>query len=124
MTISNLKGMAADCAVPDWDGNGAYALDDAAIQNAEAFVRALPEDMPMPELAPEPDGSISLDWIASRHRVFSVSVGPNNRLAYAWLDGADKGHAVAVFDGSTIPARVRSGIESIVGHANNALRFA
>lgn len=84
----------------------------------------LPENLPMPEVAAEPDGSISLDWIASRFRMFSVSVGANNRVAYAWLDGSEKGHAVAVFDGLTIPPNMRNGIESIVCHVHNAFRFA
>jgi hypothetical protein len=86
-----------------------------ALQNAEMFLRALPEDLPTPEFAPEPDGSISLDWIHTRHRLFSLGVGPNDRLAYAWLDGTDKGHGVARFDGLSVPQRVLAGIQFIMG---------
>lgn len=67
----------------------------------------------MPGLAADPDGAVSLDWIVSRPRMFSVSCGPSGRLAYSWLDGTDRGHAVADFDGWTIPQRILHGIRSI-----------
>jgi hypothetical protein len=78
-------------------------------------VRALPDGIPLPEFAPEPDGSISLDWILSRNRLFSVSIGHSSRLAFAWLDGADNGHGVARFDGQNVPPRVLEGIKCIIG---------
>ena len=94
-------------------------IDPMAMINAEAFVRALPIGVPLPEFAPEPDGSVSLDWIQSRTRKFSLSVGRSQRLAYAWLDGTDSGHGVATFDGSIIPPRIIEGIFAIAknGHA-------
>jgi len=112
--ISQIWALANDHAEPDWDGNGAYPIHRLAVFKATAFIRALPDDLPLPEFAPEPDGSISLDWIVSRNRLFSMSVGTNDRLAYAWLDGADKGHAVARFDGVRVPTRILSGIEGIM----------
>lgn len=122
--ISQLMALANDCAEQGWDGDGACAIHPRALQNAEDFVRALPENFPVPEFAPEPDGSISLDWIQSRHRLFSLSVSSSNRLAFAWLDGADRGHGVARFDGLSVPLRVLSGIQSIVKHGNAPLRIA
>ena len=122
--ISRLRALANDCAEQGWDGHQACAIDPGALQNAEDFVRALPEGFPAPEFAPEPDGSISLDWIQSRRRLFSLSVGSSNRLAYAWLDGADKGHGVARFDGFSVPSRVLSGIQSILNNGNASLRTA
>ena len=113
-TISRLRALAKDCAERGWDGNEGCAIGPVALQNAEDFVRSLPDGVPAPECAPEPDGSISLDWIHSRQRLFSLSVGTSNRLAYAWLDGTDRGHGLARFDGTTVPPRVLSGILSIL----------
>jgi hypothetical protein len=122
--LSRLVALAAECADPGWDGEAAVAIDPVAVLWAERFVRALPDGMPLPEFAPEPDGSISLDWILSRNRLFSVSVGRSGRLAFAWLDGSDKGHGVARFDGQNVPQWVLEGIRGIVGRAHAGLRAA
>jgi hypothetical protein len=113
--LSRLAALATECMQADWDGADAAAIDPLAVLFARRFLRALPESLPLPEFAAEPDGSISLDWIRSRNRLFSLSVGRSNRLAYAWLDGADRGHGVARFDGQNVPARVLEGIKGILG---------
>ncbi len=123
-TISNLRVLTNDCADDDWDGDDACAIDPVALLNAESFVRALPNDCPLPECAPEPDGSISLDWIQSSQRMFTMSVGTSNRLAYAWMDGTDKGHAVAHFDGSSVPALVLETIKYIINYGNTIVGVA
>lgn len=120
--LSEIRVVAAEHAQTGWDGEGAHPVSVSAANRAEAFVRALPSGLPMPEVAPEPDGSISLDWIESRVRLFSISVGESDWLAYAWLDGTDQGHAVARFDAERIPSRILYGIRETIGHA--AIRVA
>lgn len=120
--LSYLWNLAEECSEDDWDGYGALAIHPLAVKAAESFIRALPDTFPLPEFAPEPDGSISLDWIQSKHRLFSVSAGATSRLAYAWLDGSDKGHGVARFDGTTLPLRVLQGIQSITGQSHAPFR--
>ena len=120
--LSQLSALAIECGEANWDGVGAVAIDERAVRNAGDVVRALPADIQIPEFAPEPDGSLSLDWIESRSRLFTVSVGTGSRLAYAWLDGSDRGHGVAQFDGERIPARVLEGIRGIINHGNIAVR--
>jgi len=122
--ISRLRALANECAMQGWDGNEASAIHPLAIFMAERLLRALPDAIPLPEFAPEPDGSVSLDWIQSRNRLFSVSVGTNHRLAYAWLDGTDKGHGVAGFDGEKISRRVIEGICEIMNHGHATIRAA
>ena len=121
--ISVLRALANECGHPGWDGGDTCAVNPLAVFLAENIVRVLPDGMPLPEFAPEPDGSISLDWIQSRNRVFSLSIGATNRIAFAWLDGSDKGH-VSGFDGQTLPARIRHGIEAITNHGDTSLRAA
>lgn len=124
VAITELWNMANECANADWDGNGASPVEKATVFNAVAFVRALPGRMILPEFSPEPDGSISLDWIMSRTRVFSISVSPRDRLAYAWLDGSDRGHGVATFDRNMIPQRILDGIDEVVAHGIDTLGSA
>ena len=122
--ISQLTALANECAEEGWDEAEANAISSLAACRAAAFVRALPDGIPLPEFAPEPDGSVSLDWIQSRNRLFTLSAGISNRLAYAWLDGTDRGHAVARFDGENIPSLILEGIREIMNHGNAPLRTA
>ena len=122
--ISQLRSIANECAEADWDGHDAEPIHPFAVLLAEEFVRSLPGDIPLPEFAAEPDGAISLDWIQSRTRLFSLSIGTSQRLSYAWLDGSDKGHAVSRFDRKQIPSRILQGIRDIVDHGHTSLRSA
>lgn len=122
--LSDLRKMADQHANDDWDGEGAIGIDAFTLWNSESFIRALPNDCPLPEIAPEPDGSISLDWIRSRHRMFSLSVGSSNRLAYAWLDGSDKGHGVALFNGVSVPSRILSDLQPIINYGTTPVWVA
>ncbi len=43
----------------------------------------------------------------------SLSVHGRGRVAYAWLDGTDKGHGVARFNGKELPEVLLSVIRSV-----------
>jgi hypothetical protein len=122
--ISSLRELSNECSLEDWDGSGALALDPRAVIQAESFLRTLPDGVPMPECSAEPDGSVSLDWSRAKNRLFSVSVGSSNRLAFAWLDGSDKGHGVARFDGIEVPKLVLLGLRSILTPSHAPVRAA
>ncbi|HSY50016.1 MAG TPA: hypothetical protein VLC46_14475 [Thermoanaerobaculia bacterium] len=115
--ISEILAVAAEHGETGWNGEGAEPISMLAVDRAVAFIRALPRSVSMPEVAPEPDGSISLDWICSRSRIASISIGVSDRLAFAWLDGTDQGHAVARFDGERIPSLILERIREAMGHA-------
>jgi hypothetical protein len=105
-----------------WDGSEAKPVDGDAISRAIGFVRALSEGCEMPEVSVDPDGAIALDWMPSRHRLLSISIsGANDRLAYAWIDGTDRGSAVSRFDGSAIPPRLLQAITSVSTVAAHAV---
>lgn len=122
--FSDLAELGTDYADRGWDGGNAAPIDPVTMFFVRRFIHALPDDIPMPELAPEPDGSVSLDWSKSRSRLFSLSIGPSNRLAFAWLDGGDKGYATAQFSGADIPSLVLDQIRKLLGNARAPLRAA
>lgn len=92
--------------------------------NAEQFLLALPEDLQMPEVGVDPDGAVSLTWFASRTRMFSASIDESERVAFAWLDGSDKGHAVARFRPPVLPEVLIAMLRSTTTDAGSALRAA
>lgn len=122
--LSRLAELVTECTEAGWDGANALAIDGIAIYNVKRFIRAFPENIQLPEFAPEPDGSISLDWIKTRDRVLSLSIGRSGKVAYAWIDGGDNGYAVARFDGRTIPGRIVDEIIDMFGYTNDVLRAA
>lgn len=97
------------------EDRGAKPVDARTSLRAEAFIRAIPDSLPLPELAADPDGSVSLEWVPSSVRMFNLAIRADSRVAYAWLDGADRGYGVAVFDGGRIPERVLDAIVRVVG---------
>lgn len=99
-------------------------VSHGTVDNARDFVLSLPDDIPMPEIGVDPDGEISLTWYGSRKQIFSVSISDSDRIAFAWLDGSDSGHAVARFRPPTLPDRFLSNLRSMIAYASPALRFA
>jgi hypothetical protein len=98
------------------------SVSPKAFLNVVQFILALPNDLPNPAFGIDPDGEISVTWYVSRTRLFSASVSESERIAYAWMDGSDKGHAVDRFRAPELPARLVSALRSIV--ADDVLRAA
>ena len=121
--IDEILALADECSVEGWDGYGAAPVDGSAVELATDFIRALPEAIPLAEFSVDPDGAISMDWAVNPSRVFSLSIGASDRLAYAWLDGTDKGHAVARFDGIQVPRRILEGIQAFTYDSSSIWTF-
>ena len=114
VVISALWRIAQSHTDAGWDGGEAAPVDRRAILRAVAFIRALPDECDAPEVGVDPDGAISLDWLPSRHRMLSLSIAAgSDRIAYAWVDGTDRGHAVAKFDRDIVPVRLMQAILAV-----------
>ena len=113
-SISRIWRLVDECAELDWDGYAASPVSRLAALLAAEFVRALPVGVPLPEFAPEPDGSISLDWEGSMHRSITMSSGHRGRFAYAWIDGSNTGRGVFKLDRGRIPSPVLGVIREIM----------
>ncbi|MGC8731921.1 MAG: hypothetical protein ACP5RC_06640 [Halothiobacillaceae bacterium] len=111
--IDMLESLSRSHAKPGWDGEEALPVNLSAINLAADFLRALPDGVDMPEVGVEPDGAVTLDWLPSRHRMLSISFSGNgDRLAYAWLDGFDRGNGVVRFNRQVIPRQLLEAIET------------
>jgi len=100
-----------------------YPVTTAAVRIASRFVQALPHRLPLPQVAIDPDGAISLDWVTSRTRAFSISVDDSGRLAYAWMNGSDRGHGVVRFQDS-LPSPLLSQLTELIDDNNTGVRAA
>ncbi|MEI6605536.1 MAG: hypothetical protein WCP35_09520 [Verrucomicrobiota bacterium] len=113
--LSELVDLVDEHGHPGWDGAEAPAVSSLAIAKARALILALPESLPSPELAVEPDdGAISLEWYGGPSRIFSVSVGLSDRLACAGMDGTDSWHGVTRFNGCGVPDFVLQSIRRVL----------
>ncbi len=110
--LDDLAGLKQECREPGWDGYRAKSVNAETLEQVVAFLRALPENVPVPDLVPEPDGEVSVEWQNGPRRVFSVSLGPHERLSYAGLLGANRWHGVDLFFG-TVPLEIIRGIARI-----------
>jgi hypothetical protein len=114
--LSELNFLASECRTSDWDGYGAEPVDGNALRMARDIIRSMPDDLPLPTFSIEPDGCVSLDWMPSRTCTFTLSAGKTDRMPYAWIDGTDRGHAVAKFVNGLIPPRILEEIRRICSH--------
>jgi hypothetical protein len=112
--LSILAEVVEEASKDDWDGYGAYPVCPKGVELAKAFIRALPKGISMPEPCAEPDGEIALEWYGGKNRIFSISFGKEDRLAYASIDGTDRDKGVRRFDGVTISPLFLQHIQLIV----------
>lgn len=103
LVASALQEIRSECSASDWDGEGADAVSDFALHRAELVATALNRfvsaGIPAPELTPSNDGEITLSWIRSSKRLFSISVGAHQNMNYAGrLKEGFEPHDVARFD--------------------------
>ena len=88
--IEDLQAARQEASTDNWDGYGARRIDERSYFAAIQFLTALPTTTPKPCISIDPDGEVEVGWNISPRRVFTVSVGPNGRLAYAGLYGRNK----------------------------------
>ena len=66
----------------DWDGYGALPIKRASREDAVEFLRQLPSELVQPEVVPENDGTLALEWQRG-DSVFVVSFQGSGKLVYA-----------------------------------------
>lgn len=79
-----LANIAFNCSRNDWDGDGAEAISSAILLSAFRFLEKLTTNQ-MPDIDPESDGEICFTWQKNKNNVFSISIGANDRVAYAGI---------------------------------------
>ncbi|MBK1646918.1 hypothetical protein CKO25_20290 [Thiocapsa imhoffii] len=98
---ASLGEIYLECRWENWDGYGARAVTPSAFEEALVLLSSLPENIPLPEFAGEPDGSIGMQWENGPNRIFALSVSGKGVIIYAGrLGKASKAHGTEVFSDS------------------------
>ncbi len=72
------------CSVEDWDGYGATPVNLFAIKQIREFLSQLP-DLPIPEIIPDNDGSIALQWYRDKGNQLIISFNGEPELVYSGI---------------------------------------
>jgi len=103
--LQSLDEVFQECSEEGWDGYDALPITEDAYLETERLIKSLPLSsfIPMPEITPEPDGGIGLEWPKGKRLVFAVSIKGKNEIVYAGLFGMNKTHGIEYF-GDTLPS--------------------
>jgi hypothetical protein len=122
VTLAELARVAKACSQRGWDGYDAQPISPQTQRNARAFLEDLPMWLQAPDIVPEPDGEIAIEWDLGPGRIFSVSIGDTGKLHYAGLfeDGVER-HGVEPFEG-VVSTEVLGYAKRLLDAANPAER--
>jgi hypothetical protein len=90
---------------------GTVPVDENTKRMAIKLAGLLPASVPAPEIAFDPDGEISFDWLGPANKIFSVSVDRHGRLAYAGRFGEKKKNNGVEQLSDVCPPEIIQGIE-------------
>lgn len=111
--LIGLENAYVEASEPDWDGYGAVAADRDSYFRARELLGLLPDSMPVPEFSVDPDGEISIEWVLSKSRLVTISVGSDGTLTYIGFLGSARMKGAERFD-QEIPRAVMAVLERII----------
>lgn len=79
--VEQIAEILQTCSDQGWDGYDAHPISRDSAGSVADFVMNLPEGIQMPNVVPEPDGDVALEWHAGEH-LFSLSFSGQS-LVYA-----------------------------------------
>jgi hypothetical protein len=110
--LSSLDDLCRECSLEGWDSYDALPIAENTCDEAKRFIKSLPVNFPMPEIVPEPNGGIGLEWSKGNRLIFVASVSGKDEIVYAGLFGMNKSHGTEYF-GETLPAAIVENIKRL-----------
>lgn len=89
LVLDKLELVHNECASENWDGYDASPIEDIAFQEMRNLICALPSFISVPDVIPEPDGAIGLEWENDEGHSFIISLNGTNIINYAGMFGED-----------------------------------
>ena len=112
VAVQALSEAYSAARVDNWDSLGSAGVEQSTFEYALTFLRMLPTNIPLPEVAIDPDGEIAFEWDYSRNEILSVSIGRDGTLTFASLFGGRKSHGVEQLS-DRIPPTVALSLEDV-----------
>jgi hypothetical protein len=120
LALDSLARVAAECSATGWDGYDASRISARTESLARVFLESLPMWLPAPDIVPEPDGDLSIEWDFGPDKILSISIGETGKLHYAGLlGGGVERHGVEPFTG-VVSTEVLGYIKRLVDGATAA----
>ncbi len=111
--LQSLNEVFEECSEEGWDGYDALPITEDAYFEAVKLIKSLPlTAFPMPEVTPEPNGEIGLEWYRKERQVFVASVSGRNEIVYAGLLGVNKSHGTEYF-GDSLPSVILENLKRL-----------
>lgn len=117
---ASLDEAVSEATEANWDGYGARPIKQAAYDEAQWFIAALPGTVPLPDVGVVPDGGISLEWYRSPRSTFSVVIRGSQHITYAGLFGLNTAHGMEVLFENEIPRVVVESIARVISDASTS----
>jgi len=111
-TLEELNQVLEECQNEDWDGYGAKSVNFNSYMEATKLLQNFPINIPLPEVAIDPDGEIALEWSAGRDKLFSVSIGAMKSVTYAGIFGINKVRGTESFN-NELPKTILEHIQRV-----------
>lgn len=117
LALDSLTRIVRDCSADGWDGYEAKPILAPTENLARLFLESLPMWLPAPNIVPEADGEIGIEWDFGPDKIFSISVGDKGALHYAGLFGGGvERHGVEPFSG-VVPTEILGYIKRLIDSA-------
>jgi len=113
LALKVLYEVYQECSEANWNGYDAIPMSQEAYFEARELLRMIPSSYPMPDILPEPNGEIGLEWYKDKDFVFAITVGGKNRITYAGLFGKDNETHGTEFFADSLPKVISENIERI-----------
>ena len=80
-----VHGLLENAGIEDWDDEGVLALAPETVAVAQKLIDEFPPHVSRPDVNATPHGEVDFDWVIDRDVMFTVSVGPSKKIAFAGL---------------------------------------
>lgn len=115
--IYEISALAEELSVENWDGYGAAPISPGSSSAAIQFLSRLPSIASMPEVVPDPDGSIALEWERGSDYWLLLNFSSDWKISYAAKFGENRAKGTEEFSG-TVPPEIYDKIYRIFKEGN------